>query len=179
LPEVSFIAILDADKESYLRDYRSLIQTIGRAARNVEGHVILYGDTVTGSMEKAIGETNRRRAIQEAYNREHGITPATIVKAVYNLERQQEKAVEETIATIASGLPPDEIERLIKDLEREMKKAARDLQFERAAELRDRLIKLRRDALEYRSGLPPAAAAESGLKPGSNGRRRGKMRVHA
>src|SRR2546425_2129131 len=163
LPEVAFIAILDADKESYLRDYRSLIQTIGRAARNVEGHVILYGDTVTGSMQKAIEETNRRRALQTAYNEEHGITPATIVKAVYNLERHQAQAVEDTIATIASGLPPDEIQRLVKDLERQMKKAARDLQFERAAELRDRLVALRRDAMEYRESLPPAAAAESGM----------------
>jgi excinuclease ABC subunit B len=176
LPEVAFIAILDADKESYLRDARSLIQTIGRAARNVEGHVILYGDTVTGSMQRAIDETNRRRAIQTAYNEEHGITPATIVKAVYNLERQQEEVIEETITTLASGLPPDEIERLIKDLEREMKKAARDLQFERAAELRDRLVRLRRDAMAYREGLPPAAAAESGLiRP----KGRVRKRVHA
>jgi excinuclease ABC subunit B len=176
LPEVAFIAILDADKESYLRDYRSLIQTIGRAARNVEGHVILYGDTLTGSMQRAIDETNRRRALQTAYNEEHGITPASIVKAVYNLERHQAQAVEDTIATIASGLPPDEIQRLVKDLERQMKKAARDLQFERAAELRDRLVALRRDALEYRESLPPAAAAEAGL-----GRLRGRVRrrVHA
>ena len=178
LPEVAFIAILDADKESYLRDARSLIQTIGRAARNVEGHVILYGDSMTGSMQRAIEETDRRRAIQEAYNREHGITPATIVKAVYNLERRQETAVAETIATIASGLPPDEIERLIKDLEREMKKAARDLQFERAAELRDRLVQLRRDALDYRANLTPAAAAEAGLNrpKSSRGRRGGHSR---
>jgi len=176
LPEVAFIAILDADKESYLRDARSLIQTIGRAARNVDGHVILYGDTVTGSMQRAIDETNRRRALQTAYNEEHGITPATIVKAVYNLERQQSQAVADTIATIASGLPPDEIERLIKDLERQMKKAARDLQFERAAELRDKLVALRRDALEYREALPPAAAAEAGLiRP----RGRVRRRVHA
>jgi excinuclease ABC subunit B len=176
LPEVAFIAILDADKESYLRDARSLIQTIGRAARNIEGHVILYGDTMTGSMQRAIDETNRRRVIQVAYNEEHGITPATIVKAVYNLERQREAVVEETIATLASGLPPDEIERLIKDLEREMKKAARDLQFERAAELRDRLVGLRRDAMEYRASLPPAAAAESGF---ARSRYRGRKRVHA
>jgi excinuclease ABC subunit B len=162
LPEVAFIAILDADKESYLRDARSLIQTIGRAARNVDGHVIMYADAVSGSMQRAMEETDRRRNIQIAYNEAHGITPASIVKAVYNLERHQEKAIEETIATLASGLPPDEIERLIKDLERQMKKAARDLQFERAAELRDRLVGLRRDAMEYRESLPPAAAAESG-----------------
>src|SRR6266571_5178733 len=151
------------ERVEILRDLRSLIQTIGRAARNVEGHVIMYADSMTGSMQRAIGETDRRRNIQIAYNEEHGITPATIVKAVYNLERQQEKAIEETIATLASGLPPDEIERLIKDLERQMKKAARDLQFERAAELRDRLVALRRDAMEYRESLPPAAAAESGM----------------
>jgi excinuclease ABC subunit B len=162
LPEVALIAILDADKESYMRDARSLIQTIGRAARNVEGHVILYADGVSGSMQRAMDETERRRNIQIAYNEEHGITPATIIKAVYNLERQQSRAIEDTIATLASGLPPDEIERLIKDLERQMKKAARDLQFERAAELRDRLVALRRDAMEYRDALPPAAAAESG-----------------
>src|SRR2546427_203970 len=163
LPEVALIAILDADKESYLRDARSLIQTTGRAARNVDGHVIMYADSVSGSMRRAIDETDRRRNIQIAYNEEHGITPASIVKAVYNLEKQQEKAIEETIATLASGLPPDEIERLIKDLERQMKKAARDLQFERAAELRDRLVALRRDAMEYRQWRPPAAAAESGM----------------
>jgi excinuclease ABC subunit B len=177
LPEVALIAILDADKESYMRDARSLIQTIGRAARNVEGHVILYADGVSGSMQRAMGETERRRNIQIAYNEEHGITPATIIKAVYNLERQQARAVEDTIATLASGLPPDEIERLIKDLERQMKKAARDLQFERAAELRDRLVALRRDAMEYRDSLPPAAAAESGQwhKPKSS-RMRARVR---
>ena len=178
LPEVAFIAILDADKESYMRDARSLIQTIGRAARNLDGHVIMYGDSVTGSMQRAIDETNRRRAIQMAYNVEHGITPATIVKAIYNLEKHQDKAIEETIATIASGLPPDEIERLIKDLERQMKKAARDLQFERAAELRDRLVALRRDAMDYRENLPPAAAAESGAynyKPRNSSRSRARV----
>src|SRR5258708_39188525 len=114
-------------------------------------------------MQRAIDETDRRRNIQIAYNEEHGITPASIVKAVYNLEKHQEKAIEDTIATLASGLPPDEIERLIKDLERQMKKAARDLQFERAAELRDRLVALRRDAMEDRDPLPPAAAPESGV----------------
>ena len=110
LPEVALIAILDADKESYMRDARSLIQTIGRAARNVEGHVILYADGISGSMQRAMDETERRRNIQIAYNEEHGITPATIIKAVYNLERQQSRAIEDTIATLASGLPPDEIE---------------------------------------------------------------------
>jgi excinuclease ABC subunit B len=136
--------VLDADKEGYLRAYRSLIQTIGRAARNLDGHVILYADRVTESMERAIGETNRRRAIQTAYNEEHGITPASIIKAVYQIERKREKVAEDTVAYVASALPPDELLRLIKDLEREMKKAAKDLAFERAAELRDRLVELRR-----------------------------------
>src|SRR5207237_10124442 len=124
----------------------------GGTAHNASGPVIIYADNMTASMQRAIGETDRRRSIQTAYNEEHGITPATIVKAVYNLERQQEKAVEDSIATLASGLPPDEIERLIKDLERKMKAAARDLQFERGAELRDRLVALRRDAMEYQIG---------------------------
>src|SRR5258708_22820004 len=112
-------------------------------------------------MQRAMDETDRRRNIQIAYNEEHGITPASIVKAVYNLERQQSRAIEDTIATLASGLPPDEIERLIKDLERQMKKAARDLQFERAAELRDRLVALRLDAMENRDSLPPDPTPES------------------
>ncbi len=146
LPEVAFIAILDADKEGYLRGYRSLIQTIGRAARNLNGHVIMYADQVTDSMRRAIDETNRRRAIQIAHNERHGVTPATIVKAIYQLERERAKVAEETVAYVASGLPPDELQRLIKDLEREMKKAAKDLAFERAAELRDRLVELRRGA---------------------------------
>src|SRR6202165_855858 len=177
LPEVSLVAILDADKEGFLRSDKSLIQTIGRAARHIEGHVVMYADVTTDSMRRAIDETERRRTIQTRYNEEHGISPATIIKAVYNLERQQSKAIEDTIATLASGLPPDEIERLIKDLERQMKKAARDLQFERAAELRDRLVALRRDAMEYRDGLPPAAAAESGQwhKPKTS-RMRAKVR---
>ncbi len=146
LPEVAFIAILDADKEGYLRGYRSLIQTIGRAARNINGHVIMYADRATDSMRRAIDETNRRRAIQIAHNERHGITPATIVKAIYQIERQREKVAEDTVAYVASALPPDELQRLIKDLEREMKKAAKDLAFERAAELRDRLVELRRGA---------------------------------
>src|SRR3989442_14331674 len=106
-------------------------------------------------MRRAIDETDRRRNIQIAYNEEHGITPASIVKAVYNLEKHQEKAIEDTIATLASGLPPDEIERLIKDLERQMKKAARDLQFTCAAALRDRPPSLCRGATSTRATLRP------------------------
>jgi excinuclease ABC subunit B len=145
LPEVAFIAILDADKEGYLRGFRSLIQTIGRAARNLNGHVIMYADRVTESMRHAIDETNRRRAIQLAHNEQHGITPASIVKAIYQIERPREKVAEDAAAYVATGLPKDELQRLIKDLEKEMKKAAKDLAFERAAELRDRLVALRRE----------------------------------
>src|SRR5438034_346844 len=163
LPEVAFIAILDADKEGYLRAYRSFIQIIGRAARNVDGHVIMYADRITDSMREAIDETDRRRGRQIAYNREHGITPATVRKAVYALEVQEKDVQADAVELMAGAGLPDEIERLIKDLERQMKKAARDLQFERAAELRDRLVALRRDAMEYRESLPPAAAAESGM----------------
>ncbi len=145
LPEVAFIAILDADKEGYLRGYRSLIQTIGRAARNINGHVIMYADRVTESMQRAIDETNRRRAIQVGHNERHGITPASIVKAIYQIERPREQVAEDAAAYVATGLPKDELQRLIKDLEKEMKKAAKDLAFERAAELRDRLVALRRE----------------------------------
>src|SRR5580698_6682572 len=145
LPEVSFIAILDADKEGYLRGYRSLIQTIGRAARNVFGHVVMYGDRTSEAMEKAIAETDRRRAIQVAHNVEHDITPLSIVKAVYQMEsHRDQQSLRAAAFQEAAGLPPDEVLRLAKDVEKEMLRAARDLEFERAGELRDRLVELRR-----------------------------------
>jgi len=145
LPEVSLVAILDADKEGYLRSGRSLIQTIGRAARHLEGHVIMYADKMTDSMKEAIGETYRRRSIQMEYNEQHGITPVGIVKGIRDLSDQvrrvaEEKAVYEPIPDI----PPDEMTRLIKDLEGQMKRASRDLEFERAAAIRDQITELRR-----------------------------------
>ena len=161
LPEVSFIAILDADKEGYLRGYRSLIQTIGRAARNVFGHVVMYADNVSDAMERAIAETDRRRALQVEFNVEHGVTPQSIVKAVYQLEtHRDEQSVRAAAFQEAAGLPPDELLRLAKDVEKEMLRAARDLEFERAAELRDRLVGLRR-RLEGEEE-PEPAKSESG-----------------
>jgi excinuclease ABC subunit B len=145
LPEVSFIGILDADKEGYLRGYRSLIQTVGRAARNLFGHVVMYADRTSDAMEKTIAETDRRRAIQVAYNVEHAITPLSIVKAVYQMEsHRDQQSLRAAAFQEAAGLPPDEVLRLAKDVEKEMLRAARDLEFERAAELRDRLVELRR-----------------------------------
>jgi excinuclease ABC subunit B len=145
LPEVSLVAILDADKEGYLRSEGSLIQTMGRAARHVEGHVIMYADEVTGSMRRAIDETSRRRGIQKAYNKEHGITPQGIKKAIKGIT-DQVKAVAETRAqyTVATDIPKDEIARLIKSLESQMKTAAKNLEFEKAALIRDQIIDLRK-----------------------------------
>jgi excinuclease ABC subunit B len=146
IPEVSLVAILDADKEGFLRSERSLIQTIGRAARNANGHVIMYADTITKSMEIAIQETKRRRAIQEAYNREHGIVPKTIKKEIPDVIRAT-YAAEETETYEAKKdyrhLTKEERLQLIADLEKEMKEAAKALHFERAAELRDLILELK------------------------------------
>ena len=145
IPEISLVAILDADKEGFLRSSTSLIQTIGRAARNAEGHVIMYADTVTESMQIALDETNRRRAIQMKYNEEHGITPQTIKKAVRDLisiskviakeEMQFEKDPE--------SMSRRELEKLIAEIQKKMQRAAADLNFEAAAELRDKMIELK------------------------------------
>jgi excinuclease ABC subunit B len=147
IPEVSLIAILDADKEGFLRSETSLIQTIGRAARNANGHVIMYADTITDSMRKAIEETKRRRSIQEAYNKEHGITPKTIRKEIPELIRATHAAEEEekyiTKVTKGKKLTKSELEKLIEALEKEMKEAAKALDFERAAELRDTIFELK------------------------------------
>jgi excinuclease ABC subunit B len=145
LPEVSLVAILDADKEGFLRSERSLIQTIGRAARNSEGRVILYGDKVTDSMDKAIKETERRRAIQIEYNEEHGITPQTIRKKVRDVIEATKVAEskKDYLTGAAEKMSKKDRQALIQRLEAEMKDAAKNLQFERAAELRDALLELR------------------------------------
>lgn len=147
IPEVSLVAILDADKEGFLRSERSLIQTIGRAARNANGHVIMYADHVTDSMKKAIDETQRRRTLQMAYNEEHGITPQTIIKKIPDVIRATQVAEEEesyvTKATKGKKLTKAEREQLLASLEVEMKEAAKALDFERAAELRDTIFELK------------------------------------
>jgi excinuclease ABC subunit B len=146
LPEVSLVAILDADKEGYLRSKGSLIQTMGRAARHVGGQVIMYADTTTSSMEAAIQETQRRRQTQEAYNREHGITPQGIRKAIKDItERVRVVAESRTPYVAEATVTKDEVTRLIKELETQMKAAARSLEFEKAALLRDRIIELRKE----------------------------------
>ena len=149
LPEVSLVAILDADKEGYLRAKDALIQTMGRAARHVDGHVILYADKLTGSMSSAIEEVYRRRKIQEDYNREHGITPQGIKKAIKDITDRVKVVAEGRGKYEASQVPADEVARLIKDLESQMKKAAKNLEFEKAALLRDRIVELRKDEELY------------------------------
>ena len=147
IPEITLVAILDADKEGFLRSETSLIQTIGRAARNSEGHVIMYADVMTDSMRNAIEETNRRREIQEAYNEEHGITPTTIKKAVRDLIAVS-KAVAETEVKLKKdpeSMSKKELKNLISQLEKQMRQAAADLNFEQAAELRDKMIELKKN----------------------------------
>jgi len=145
IPEITLIAILDADKEGFLRSETSLIQTIGRAARNVDGHVIMYADTITDSMRKAMDETARRRAVQTAYNEAHGITPQTIKKAVRDLISISKKVAAEELRMEKDpeSMSKTELEKLIKDVSKQMRKAAADLDFETAAMLRDKMIELK------------------------------------
>ena len=146
IPEISLVAIIDADKEGFLRSETSLIQTIGRAARNSEGRVIMYADTITDSMRAAIDETNRRRGIQEKYNEEHGITPTTIKKAVRDLISITKKA-EQTVDKLEKDLESmdrDELIKLIGKIQKQMQKAAAELNFEAAAELRDKMVELKK-----------------------------------
>tara|TARA_B100001750_G_scaffold150473_1_gene120554 strand:- start:471 stop:2447 length:1977 start_codon:yes stop_codon:yes gene_type:complete len=146
LPEVSLIAILDADKEGYLRSTTALVQTIGRAARHIDGKVIMYADVVTDSMKRAIDETERRRQIQESHNRENGITPQSIRKTIRDITERVRAISEPQLDHSISGddLPKEDITRLIKDLESQMKSASRDLEFEKAALLRDQIVDLRK-----------------------------------
>ncbi|HEV2953363.1 MAG TPA: excinuclease ABC subunit UvrB [Candidatus Dormibacteraeota bacterium] len=145
LPEVAFIAILDADKEGYLRAYRSFIQIIGRAARNVDGRVVMYADKMTESMREAIGETDRRRSLQVAYNLEHGITPETVRKAIYGMELEKKELEADGLELMAgAGLPRADLIAIVRDLEKEMKRLSRELAFEDAARVRDRIVALRR-----------------------------------
>ena len=146
IPEITLIAIIDADKEGFLRSETSLIQTIGRAARNVEGHVIMYADTVTDSMRRAIEETERRRAIQEKYNEEHGITPQSIQKSVRELISISKKVAAEELRMEKDpeSMSTKELEKLAKDLTKQMKKAAAELNFEAAAQLRDKLVEIKK-----------------------------------
>jgi len=159
LPEVSLVAILDADKAGFLRSESALIQNIGRAARHVEGKAILYADKMTPAMQAAIDETKRRRAIQEAHNRAHGIEPQSIVKGIRDLTDRVRVLAETPVEYTVDGEPPpitpaalpkDERARLIRQLEKEMKEAAKELEFERAAVLRDQLTELRQLEIEER-----------------------------
>ncbi len=145
IPEVTLVAIIDADKEGFLRSETSLIQTIGRASRNSEGHVIMYADVMTDSMKRAIGETDRRRAIQEAYNREHGITPQTIRKAVRDLISISKDVAqtEKNLGKDPESMSPEELTELIEKVEKQMRAAAAELNFEMAAELRDKMAELK------------------------------------
>jgi excinuclease ABC subunit B len=148
LPEVSLVAILDADKEGFLRSGTALIQTIGRAARNASGRVIMYADRMTDSMKFAIDETNRRRAKQVKYNTEHGIVPVSIVKAIHDLtEGMTAKVVGEARgeykAKELGGVPRNELRQIVHEMEKQMKEAAKNLEFERAAALRDELYALK------------------------------------
>jgi excinuclease ABC subunit B len=146
LPEVTLVAILDADKEGFLRSETSLIQTIGRAARHVEGKVIMYADTITDSMQRAISETNRRRKIQMEYNIKHGITPTTVQKGIRDTLETIKVAEDDSKYTLDQDIEQmnkSDLQALMDKLEKEMKEAARELQFERAALLRDKLKELR------------------------------------
>ncbi len=152
IPEITLVAILDADKEGFLRSETSLIQTIGRAARNSEGHVIMYADHMTDSMRLAIEETNRRREIQEAYNKEHGITPQTIHKAVRDLIRISKEVAqkEHQFDKDPESMEPKELEKLIGQIQKRMKKAAAELDFETAAALRDQMVELKKHLQEMK-----------------------------
>jgi excinuclease ABC subunit B len=172
LPEVSLVAILDADKEGYLRSGGSLIQTIGRASRHVNGHVIMYADQITDSMRLALDETDRRRAIQVAYNEAHGISPVGIQKAIRDITDQVRRVAEEkaTYSGDGGGLPKEELTRMVIELEKQMKQAAKALEFEKAAGLRDQVIELRKALVSDTEALKElaAVAGHEGMVPFSD-----------
>ncbi len=180
IPEISLVAILDADKEGFLRSDTSLIQTIGRAARNSDGHVIMYADQITDSMRVAIEETERRRRLQQQYNEEHGITPQTIRKAVRDLISISKKVAKEEarFEKDPESMSAQELQKLIEDVQRRMKKAAAQLDFETAAELRDRMVELKRK-LEADTGGNRAKAKDAAgnrAKAGNAAGNRAKVR---
>jgi len=180
LPEVTLVAILDADKEGFLRSGGSLIQVIGRAARNIGGRVIMYADRMTDSMKAAIDETERRRTKQRAYNVEHGIVPETITKAIREIHESLRRVAEERAELQVAGKEPAELARMVSGLEAQMKQAARNLEFERAAALRDEILQLRRlrEELAAAPGTIPAdvyaaaAAADASIDDGRHPRQR-------
>ena len=165
LPEVSLVGILDADKEGFLRSERSLIQTIGRAARNVHGAVILYGDSMTDSMKRAIDETNRRRRLQSAYNKKHGITPQTVIRSLGASLVEAYEADYVTVPLVQEkeeSYDPRETTRLIERLKKEMKQAAGNLEFERAAGLRDRIREIEERELGLKNPLLARGVGDEG-----------------
>ena len=185
LPEVSLVVIMDADKEGFLRSRDSLVQTMGRAARHIDGKVIMYADNMTDSMRDAIDETNRRRAAQESYNLERGVTPEGIHKAIRDITDHVKKVAEErTEYVTAQDVPKDELARLIKDLELQMKKAAKDLEFEKAALMRDQVYEFRKrlideqgDAATLHQFAETAYGSLSGRKPRPGGARETSART--
>ena len=163
LPEVSLVAILDADKEGFLRSDTSLVQTIGRAARHANGHVIMYADVRTDSMDRAINETYRRRAIQHTYNEEHGIVPQSIQKEVHDITEGIKQIAENRgrYNVVREEMSRTDMFKVVKDLEIQMKEAARELKFEKAAQFRDEIFELRRLlALEEKTMAPASFGAE-------------------
>jgi excinuclease ABC subunit B len=172
LPEVTLVAILDADKEGFLRSGGSLIQVIGRAARNVGGHVVMYADRMTDSMKAAIDETDRRRAKQLAYNAEHGIVPETITKAIRDINEGLRRVAEERAELQVTGKSSEEVVQMMARLEAQMKEAARNLEFERAAAMRDEILQLRRlrEELDAAPGDIPADVYAAAALDGANGR---------
>ena len=188
LPEVTLVAILDADKEGFLRSAWSLIQMIGRAARNIGGEVVMYADTITESMKVAIDETDRRRAIQEAYNTEHGIEPTTIVKGIHDLNQRLRAVAESTVVYSSerggefSDADRAKVEALVVRMEAEMRSAAKELEFERAAALRDEIQQIRLRVLEQDASVIVGKAAERAASAGLTGaadRARGRRAADA